>query len=307
MAKQIKQIRWFGDGDKRNYPSTVNVQDLLDKNYFEQFSPILQLSIHTLPGVKVYFNDQTDNPIYVGHSGVYQLDLQDTSAVLWGMHFDSEDLDDIEDTNVGLIIDLMYSNVAEDDSEAETETIITSTGGSASVSVSTHIKNIHKNIWYGVNDKIAPRVMERDSQLEKLKADFALMLQKLKEKYQNTLNQMSSMDASSFPDAMANCTACYEKCLKEIIDYYTEAIDTLEKQQQNDFEGHQLAQSFSERNPDKVVSQKALYDLIARINKAFNDLYVDSRYVAGETPEITLEHVLEGQPNLEKLLGEEGE
>ena len=96
MAKQIKQIRWFGDGDKRNYPSTVNVQDLLDKNYFEQFSPILQLSIHTLPGVKVYFNDQTDNPIYVGHSGVYQLDLQDTSAVLWGMHFDSEDLDDIE-------------------------------------------------------------------------------------------------------------------------------------------------------------------------------------------------------------------
>lgn len=304
MAKQIKQIRWFSDNDKRNYPSTIDVDNLLDKNYFEQFSPILQLSIHTLPGVKVYFNDQEDNPIYVGHSGVYQLDLQDTSAVLWGMHFDEEDLNDVKDSNAGLIIDLMYNNVAEDDSEAETETIITSTGGSASVSVSTHIKNIHKNIWYGVNDKIAPQVMERDSQLEKLKADFALLLEKLKAKYQDTLNQMSSIDSSSFPDAMANCTACYEKCLKEIIDYYTEAIAALESEQQNDFEGHPIAQSFSERNPEKVVSQKALYDLIDRINKAFNDLKVVTDVAQGYEP-TTLVSVLDGQPTMEELLGEE--
>ena len=304
MAKQIKQIRWFGDQDSRNYPSTIDANDLTDHDYFEQFSPILQLSIHTLPGVKVYFNDQEDNPIYVGHSGVYQLDLQDTSAVLWGMHFDTEDLADITNTNVGLIIDIMYNNVAEEDSEAETETVITSTGGSASVSVNTNIKNIHKNIWYGVNDKISPYVMERDSKLEKLKADFAELLKKLKIKYQETLNNLSN-ESDDFASAMVNCTACYEKCLQEIIAYYTEAITELEKQTINGFE---VAQGFTEANPQKIVSQKALYDLIARINEAFNNLYVDSRYKDDAESTFVIEHQLEGQPTLADLLEhEEGE
>jgi len=174
----------------------------------------------------MYYNDQEDNPIYVGHSGVYQLDLQDTSAVLHGIHFDSDDLKDIKDTNVGLIIDLMYENVVEDDSDAETETVITSTTGMASVTVNTKIKNIHKNIWYGVNDKISPYIMERDSQLEKLKEEFSALLRRLKEKYQTTLKQL---DSATFPDAMLNCTACYERCLNEIIAYYTEAIAKLEQ------------------------------------------------------------------------------
>ena len=296
MAKQIKQIRWFGDEDSRNYPSTISANLLQDSEYFQQFSPILQLSIHTLPGVKVYFNSQTDNPIYVGHSGVYQLDLQDTSAVLWGMHFSEDDLEDIKNTNVGLIIDLMYSNEAEEDSEAETETVITSTGGQASISVSTHIKNIHKNIWYGVNDKIAPLVMERDSQLEKLKADFATLLKKLKDKYQDQLDKLNNMDLDDLPTAMANCTACYEKCLQEIIEYYTEAIAELEKQQIN---GYGLAQGFRDQDPNKAVSQKALYDLIDRITKAFNDLWVKTIAEEG-----SIESTLEDKPNLDEILGE---
>ena len=300
MAKQIKQIRWFGDDDSRNYPSTINANLLQDSEYFQQFSPILQLSIHTLPGVKVYFNAQQDNPIYVGHSGVYQLDLQDTSAVLWGMHFDPEDLDDVKNTNVGLIIDLMYSNEAEEDSDAETETVITSTGGQASISVNTNIKNIHKNIWYGVNDKIAPLVMERDSQLEKLKADFAELLKKLKEKYQSTLNDLEGLDPDDYMEGMVNCTACYEQCLKEIIAYYEEAIKELEDQYVG---GIQLAQSFSEANSSKAVSQKALYDLITRIQAAFDQLRVDTRYSEGE--EHTLESVLEGQPTMDDLFGSE--
>lgn len=300
MAKQIKQIRWFGDEDGRNYPSTISANLLQDSEYFQQFSPILQLSIHTLPGVKVYFNGQNENPIYVGHSGVYQLDLQDTSAVLWGIHFNEQDLTDVKNTNVGLIIDLMYSNEAEDDSEAETETVITSTGGQASISVSTNIKNIHKNIWYGVNDKIAPLVMERDSQLEKLKADFAELLKKLKEKYQNTLSDLKGLDPDDYMAAMVNCTACYEKCLKEIIAYYDDAIEELEKQMVGDI---QLAQSFSEANPSKAVSQKALYDLITRIQNAFDQLYVDTRY--SQESSITLEHELEGKPSVDDLLGSE--
>lgn len=302
MAKQIKQIRWFGDEDNRNYPSTINASLLQDSEYFQQFSPILQLSIHTLPGVKVYFNAQTDNPIYVGHSGVYQLDLQDTSAVLWGMHFDEADLEDVKRTNVGLIIDLMYNNEAEDDSEAETETVITSTGGQASISVSTNIKNIHKNIWYGVNDKIAPLVMERDSQLEKLKADFAELLKKLKEKYRNTLADLEGLDPDDYMSAMVNCTACYEKCLKEIIMYYDEAIEQLEEQYTvGDI---QLAQSFSEASPAKAVSQKALYDLIARIKDAFDNLEVNTKH---KEDNITLENVITGQPDMDDLLGSEGD
>jgi len=301
MAKQIKQIRWFGDGDARSYPSTISKSLLQDEEYFEQFSPILQLSIHTLPGVQVFFN-KSDEPIYIGHSGVYQLDLQDTSAILWGMKFKEEDLNAIENTNVGLIIDIMYNNEAENDSEAETETVITSTGGKANITVNTNIKNIHKNIWYGVNDKIAPKVMERDSQLEKLKEDFAEMLNKLKVKYQETLDKLNQLDPDDFASNMVNCTACYERCLREVVDYYTEAINELEEGMTNDFDS-QIAQGFSEKDPNKVVSQKALYDLIERIVNAFNDLYVDTRYT--QESSITLEHVLEGKPTLDEILGSE--
>lgn len=297
MAKQIKQIRWFGDGDERSYPSLITKEKLMDKEYFEEYSPILQLSVHTLPGVKMYYNDQTDNPIYVGHSGVYQLDLQDTSAVLYGIHFDQDDLDDIEKTNVGLIIDLMYDNVTEDDSEAETETVITSTGGMASVTVNTNIKNIHKNIWYGVNDKINPYVMERDSQLEKLKAEFAALLDKLRQKYQDTL---AHLDPTVFPDAMLNCATCYEHCMRDIIDYYTEAIAALENSKESG-NSITLEQGFRGQSENKAVSQKALYDLIARINAAFEGLTANTNNTNG-----VLEDSIGGQPTLDILLGSEG-
>ena len=259
MAKQIKQIRWFKDGDSRNFPSTILKKELqLDENnptdsYFEQYSPILQLSVHTLPGVKIYFNSQDKNPIYVGHSGVYQLDLTDTSAVLYGLHFDEKDLTDIENTNVGLIIDLMYNNEAEDDSEMETETIITSTGGKASISVDTHIKNIHKNIWYGVTDKISPYIMERDSKLEKLKAEFASIINNLKNRYKDILSQLD-MSSSSYAEQFANCQACYARCLREIIDYYEEAIRKLT----NNLE----------------VNPMALKELLEKITETFNNLDV---------------------------------
>ena len=297
MAKQIKQIRWFGDGDSRNYPSTITKKKLMNKEYFEEYSPILQLSVHTLPGVKMYYNDQENNPIYVGHSGVYQLDLQDTSAVLHGIHFDKDDLKHIEATNVGLIIDLMYNDVAEDDSEAETETVITSTSGMASITVNTKIKNIHKNIWYGVNDNISPYVMERDSQLEELKAEFAELLKRLKEKYQSTLAQL---DTAAFPDAMLNCTACYERCLKKIIDYYTEAIAALENSKES---GGSiiLEQGFREASPEKAVSQKALYDLITRIEAAFDGLTANTNNTNG-----ILKDSIGGKPTIDILLGSEG-
>lgn len=260
MAKQIKQIRWFAEGDDRNFPSTIDVNDLMDAEYFEQFSPILQLSIHTLPGTKIYCNKQEENPIYIGHSGVYQLDLTDTSAILYGIHFDQEDLNDIAATNVGLIIDLMYNNIAEDDSEMETETVITSTGGKASVVVDTHIKNIHKNIWYGVTDKISPYIMERDSKLEKLKMEFKTILEKLKAKYQQMLDNLDP-SGPNFATQMANCAACYERCLKEILDYYETAIAELE--------------SSMNKGSGGSIDQDKLRQILARIQQAFNNLGVE--------------------------------
>ncbi len=254
MAKQIKQIRWFGLDDPRNFPSTIDRIDLEDAEYFEQFSPILQLSIHTLPGTKIYCNNQEENPIYIGHSGVYQLDLTDTSAILYGIHFNDDDLSDIENANVGLIIDLVYNNVAEDDSEMETETVITSTGGKASVSVDTHIKNIHKNIWYGVTDKISPYIMERDSKLEKAKTEFSAILQRLKDRYQQMLANLDPNNPN-YTEQFANCSACYEKCLKELIAYYEQVINSLSNN--------------IELDPNTLMA------ILTRIENAFNGLKVE--------------------------------
>lgn len=294
MAKQIKQIRYFGDnGDTRNFPSSVSKTKLTQVGYFETcgISKILQLSIHTLPGTRLVFNGDSDRPIYVGHSGVYQLDLTDTSAILWSVSFFEEDLDDIVASNAGLIIDILY----EDDSTGEngegcesnatTEMVITSTGGKASITVNTNIKNIHKNLWYGVSEAVSPYIMTDTAERAK-KEEYLTALRTLQDIYDEHVAAITDEDGNiTDPYLMIQYTQCYREKLIELTKKYEdvltvnyiepEIIVNVPEDQGGSGSSHGLVNSFAGNNPNVGVSQQALNLFADSVEDAFDAIDID--------------------------------
>ena len=75
---------------------------------FTDYTPIIQLGIQSLPGLKFNLNTNLD-PIVVGASGMYELDLSDSSAVLTSLTFEIDSLNLINENPDGyLIIDIVY-------------------------------------------------------------------------------------------------------------------------------------------------------------------------------------------------------
>lgn len=123
MARRIAQFRYFGDGEigvnamtqttlykhiSSNYTEAINKSVLADGSIFINYTPIVQLGVQTLPGTKFYLNANTD-PIIVGSSGIYELDLTSTSTVITSLIFDLSSLELISNNPDGyLIIDIIY-------------------------------------------------------------------------------------------------------------------------------------------------------------------------------------------------------
>lgn len=123
MAKQIAQFRYFGDEEDSfnqighanlyknisdNYTEAISKAVLTDGSIFHDYTPIIQLGVQTLPGTKFYLNANSA-PIIVGASGIYELDLSETSTVITSIIFDMTSLELISKNPDGyLIIDIMY-------------------------------------------------------------------------------------------------------------------------------------------------------------------------------------------------------
>ena len=106
-ARKIKQLRYYADGHPKNSGYTLGAQ-YCNETSFSYFAPIEQLGIQTLPGVKFYLNQSLD-PI-IGATGIYELDLRNTTAILSSLRFDKESIDTIKNIDNGfLIIDLVYT------------------------------------------------------------------------------------------------------------------------------------------------------------------------------------------------------
>lgn len=119
MARAIKQYRYYAEGDPKNYPaqtaatanSCCNFTNLCNGNVFKNNNvyPILALGIQTLPGTKFYINGSED-PIIVGATGIYELDVVDKAEII-NILFDPSSLLAIRDSAIGyLIIDILYDN-----------------------------------------------------------------------------------------------------------------------------------------------------------------------------------------------------
>ena len=118
MAKKIKQIRYYADGADTNYPNSVDqgtiplYRNLVSGSVFSRYMPILQLGIQALPGTKFYLNG-SNNPIIIGNTGIYELDLQGLTEIN-SLSFDASSISLISsNNNAYLIVDMIYDEGGE--------------------------------------------------------------------------------------------------------------------------------------------------------------------------------------------------
>ena len=125
-TKKITQLRFFGDSNgylntsdrsviyhqmDENQPNSLSSLDLSSGDAFVDFTPIVQLGIQALPGTKFNLNANLD-PIVIGVSCMYELDLTNSSAVLTSLTFEKDSLDQIDKNPDGyLIVDIVYEEV----------------------------------------------------------------------------------------------------------------------------------------------------------------------------------------------------
>lgn len=108
---KIKQFRFYEDGSAKNAPA-VNYNFYCNETSFTEYAPIQQLGIQTLPGTKFYLNQSTD-PIIVGGTGIYEIDLRNTTAILGSIRFDQQSMITInQNPNGFLLMDFVYSGEA---------------------------------------------------------------------------------------------------------------------------------------------------------------------------------------------------
>ncbi len=106
MARKIKQLKYYPNNTQA---STATRESLRSGNAFRQYLPIIQLGIQTMPGVIFRLNG-ANNPIIVGSTGIYELNVSDGAAIT-SLNFDDSSLTMIDQNPTGyLIVDILYDN-----------------------------------------------------------------------------------------------------------------------------------------------------------------------------------------------------
>lgn len=121
MTKYVKQFRYYGDGHPSTYPSNLTASLLATGNIFLDYNPISSLGIQAEPGTKFYINGSS-NPIIVGSTGIYELDLEKGFGHIYSIKFDNTSLSNIRQYvsgvsslgDNGLIIDILYEDEIEE-------------------------------------------------------------------------------------------------------------------------------------------------------------------------------------------------
>lgn len=109
MAKKVSQLRYYNNGNNKNYPANTTAQGLISGQAFTDFGSIYQIGIQTLPGTKFFLNGSA-HPIIIGVTGIYELEVANFSTIKQ-IQFDSTSISLIENnSNAYLIIDILYEN-----------------------------------------------------------------------------------------------------------------------------------------------------------------------------------------------------
>lgn len=111
MANKIMQIRYYGINSSKN--SDTNLKEKLIKEMIGKDgiipSPIVSLGIQTsLPGLQFYINN-SERPVIVGVSGIYELNLNDLNKI-YSLIFSEASIGAIDNGSHYLIIDVLYED-----------------------------------------------------------------------------------------------------------------------------------------------------------------------------------------------------
>lgn len=108
MANKVIQYRYYGDNDSRNFPIDSTSENYVSGEVFAETMPIVQLGIQTIPGAKFKLN--TGDPIVIGSTGIYELDLNNKTEIT-SLSFDDSTLKFIKSLEAYLIVDVVYDSL----------------------------------------------------------------------------------------------------------------------------------------------------------------------------------------------------
>ena len=107
MARKVQQIRYYGDhksDSDKNQPANLTGNRLRSGSILNQYTPIKQIGVQTMPSVKLYLNNSIE-PIIIGSTGIYELDLEGISKIN-NLKFAGQSLSIISNNSgAGLIVD----------------------------------------------------------------------------------------------------------------------------------------------------------------------------------------------------------
>lgn len=105
MTQHFKQFVYCGDNSSYN---TVTREALRTGSFMTNTGTVVQLAIQAPPGMKFYVNEN-NNPVIIGYTGYFEIDLSSTSGAISEIHFDNGWLGYINNNaSAVLIIDIAY-------------------------------------------------------------------------------------------------------------------------------------------------------------------------------------------------------
>ena len=113
MARKVQQIRYYGDhksDSDKNQPANLTGNRLRSGSIFSQYTPMKQIGIQTMPGVKFYLNNSIQ-PIIIGSTGIYELNVENLTEIT-ALSFDTTSINMINETpsTSYIIVDILYED-----------------------------------------------------------------------------------------------------------------------------------------------------------------------------------------------------
>ena len=113
--KRIAQFRFEGFNNPNNYPSFSDYNSVLTTgNIFHDYRLISKLGIQAPVGMRFYLNN-SDSPITIGKTGIYELDLENIGRI-YSIKFNDADVSKYFPTNNTtnrLLIDIVFDGGTE--------------------------------------------------------------------------------------------------------------------------------------------------------------------------------------------------
>lgn len=117
IKPDVIQLRYYGLDNNKNTPDNstwvgVDSKGNVSKNLLSNYGPAKKIGIQTLPGVIFYLNNlDLTNGIIVDHTGIYELDLRNTTTAITGLFFNVKSLTRIDEIdNASIIVDILYQS-----------------------------------------------------------------------------------------------------------------------------------------------------------------------------------------------------